>query len=71
MLSNNKIMSISHGSLPSNLVTLEMRANPIKNIHESAIKNLRRLKKLYVFLTTKFARSNDANNFQFLFPLIN
>lgn len=46
MLSNNKIMSISHGSLPSNLVTLELRANPLKNFHESAIRNLKRLKKL-------------------------
>ena len=49
MLSNNKIMSVSHGSLPSNLVTLELRANPLKTVHESAIRNLKRLKKLYVY----------------------
>lgn len=48
MLSNNKIMSVSHGSLPSNLVTLELRANPLRTVHESAIRNLKRLKKLYV-----------------------
>lgn len=52
MLSNNKIMSVSHGSLPSNLVTLELRANPLKTIHESAIRNLKRLKKLYVHISS-------------------
>lgn len=45
LISNNKIKSIAQGVLPISLVTLELRANPLHDIHE-AFKNLRKLKKL-------------------------
>jgi hypothetical protein len=31
---------------PSSLLTLELKGNPLENVHVAAIKNLRKLKKL-------------------------
>lgn len=45
-LANNRISTVSKGELPKNLVSLELKANPLDNIKDGAIQNMPRLRKL-------------------------
>lgn len=48
-LSGNRINTILKDDLPKNLITLELRGNPLGDIKFDAIQSMPRLRKLYVY----------------------
>lgn len=46
-LSGNKIKWISKDDLPRNILTLELKANPLVGVKAGAMQNMPRLRKLY------------------------
>lgn len=49
-LSGNRINTILNDDLPKNLITLELRGNPLGDIQFDALQSMPRLRKLYVFI---------------------
>lgn len=45
-LSGNKISTVTKDDLPKNLVTLELRGNPLGDVKYDALQNMPRLRKL-------------------------
>lgn len=52
-LSGNRINTILNDDLPKNLITLELRGNPLGDIKFDALQNMPRLRKLYVYKISK------------------
>lgn len=52
-LSGNRINTILNDDLPKNLITLELRGNPLGDIKFDALQSMPRLRKLYVYTFSK------------------
>lgn len=59
-LSGNRINTILNDDLPKNLITLELRGNPLGDIQFDALQRMPKLRKLYVSIIYKLKMCSDC-----------